>query len=522
MQDNEIIKLKPRKPKGILRLVFSRFFIVFILLTVQIGLFVMLYKQLMALVPYFTAFQLVFEVGMIFYLFNCSMDSSAKLTWLIVITIFPIPGTFLLWFTRADMGHGFIRQRFIHLVNETHDKIPQNQEVISQPELISSGTDDLCRYVNITGCYPIYDNTSTEYFSCGEEKYAIMLKELEKAEKFIFMEYFIIDEGEMWTNILKILKKKAQQGIEIRVMYDGMCEMSSLSYNYSHRVRKLGIKCKAFSPIRPLISTYYNYRDHRKILVIDGKVAFTGGVNLADEYINRRERFGHWKDAAIMLRGDAVNSFTLMFLQMWNISEHEPQWDEWLINTSEKIPDAKGYVMPYGDCPLDGEKVGENVYIDILYHAKNYVHIMTPYLILDGEVENALEFAAKRGIDVKIILPGIPDKKAAYSLAKTHYKSLVKAGVQIYEYTPGFVHSKIFVSDDIKAVVGSINLDYRSLYHHFECAAYMYDTECIPSVEKDFCETLKKCRKVDENSIKNEKLFYKVAGSILKPFAPLM
>ena len=522
MEDNDIIKLIPKKPRGILRIVFSRFFIVFILLVVQLVLFTTLMVRLMDYIPYFTVFQIAFEVGIIIYLFNCSMDSSAKLTWLIVITIFPVPGTFMLWFTKVDIGHSFIRQRYIQFMKEIHDKIPQDKEVIKSPELVSSGTDDLCRYLNITGCYPLHGNTSTEYFPCGEEKYAVLLKELEKAEKFIFMEYFIIDEGEMWGNILKILKQKAEQGVEIRVMYDGMCEMSSLSYNYSKKVEKLGIKCKAFSPIRPLISTYYNYRDHRKILVIDGKTAFTGGVNLADEYINKRERFGYWKDAAIMIKGDAVNSFTLMFLQMWNISETNPQWEEWLVPKCEKIPDAKGYVMPYGDCPLDGEKVGENVYIDILYRAKDYVHIVTPYLILDGEVETALEFAAKRGVDVKIILPGIPDKKAAYALAKTHYRSLLRAGVQIYEYTPGFVHSKIFVSDDIKAVVGSINLDYRSLYHHFECAAYMYDTQCIPSIEKDFGETLEKCRKIDENAIKNEKLFYKVVGGILKPFAPLM
>ncbi|MBR1593109.1 MAG: cardiolipin synthase [Ruminococcus sp.] len=522
MDEKDIIKLIPKRPKGILRLVFSRFFIVLILLSVQLFLLALFFENLMDYVPYFTVFQIIFEVGMIIYLFNCAMDNSAKLTWLIMITIFPVLGTFLLWFSKIDAGHAMIRIRFEYLMGETHGKLKQDEEIISRPELISSGTDDLCRYLNINGCYPIYGNTSTRYFSCGEQKYAALLKELKRAEKFIFMEYFIIDEGEMWGTILGILKKKAEQGIEVRVMYDGMCEMSSLSYDYSKRMRNLGIKCKAFSPIRPLISTYYNYRDHRKILVIDGHVAFTGGINLADEYVNKKERFGHWKDAAVMLRGDAVSSFTLMFLQMWNISETEPQWDEWLYPEHEDIPDAKGYVMPYGDCPLNGEKVGENVYIDILYRAKSYVHIMTPYLILDGELENALEFAAKRGVDVKIILPGIPDKKAAYALAKTHYRSLIRAGVEIYEYTPGFVHSKVFVSDDTKAVVGSINLDYRSLYHHFECAAYMYDTECIPSIEEDFCETLKKCRKADENSIKNEKLFYKVAGGILKPFSPLM
>jgi cardiolipin synthase len=253
--------------------------------------------------------------------------------------------------------------------------------------------------------------------------------------------------------------------------------------------------------------------------VIDGKVAFTGGVNLADEYINREERFGHWKDTAVMLKGKAVKSFTLMFLQMWNLTEETVNWDECKVEASAE---TDGYVMPYCDCPLDGERVGESVYMDILYRAKHYVHIMTPYLILDNELETALKYAAQRGVDIKIILPGIPDKKIAYALAKSHYSQLVKYGVKIYEYDPGFVHAKIFVSDNEKAVVGTINLDYRSLYHHFECAAYMYKTSCVSEIESDFQETLKKCSQVTPDSIKNEKIFYKAAGASMKILAPLM
>ena len=377
----------------------------------------------------------------------------------------------------------------------------------------------MCRYVNRTGCFPIFTYTETKYFAGGEEKFAAVLDELDKAENFIFMEYFIIDEGYMWGKILEKLKEKAAQGVEVRVMYDGMCEMSTLTHDYPKRMARLGVKCKAFSPITPFLSTYYNYRDHRKILVIDGKIAFTGGINFADEYINRRERFGHWKDSAVMLRGDAVRSFTLMFLQMWNISEKEPEWEKWLtpVNTCK----CDGFVMPYADCPLDDDKVGENVYIDILNRATSYVHIMTPYLILDGELNNAIKYAAQRGVDVKIILPGIPDKKLAFALAKTHYKELISAGVGIYEYTRGFIHSKSFVSDDEKAVVGTINLDYRSLYHHFECAAYLYRTSSIPDIEADFADTLRECTSVTLETIKKEKLFYKLTGQILKFIAPL-
>jgi cardiolipin synthase len=256
--------------------------------------------------------------------------------------------------------------------------------------------------------------------------------------------------------------------------------------------------------------------------VIDGKVAYTGGVNLADEYINRRVRFGHWKDTGLRVKGKAVRTFTLLFLQMWNIDEEQAVFEPWVsCDTGEKESDD-GFVLPYGDCPLDDDKVGEMVYMDIFNRAVDYVHVMTPYLILDGELETAIKFAAQRGVDVKLILPGIPDKKAPYALAKSHYKRLVDAGVKIYEYDPGFVHAKVFVSDDCKAVVGTINLDYRSLYHHYECACYMYKTSCIPEIEKDFQATLAKCRVVTHETIKNEKLYYKIMGKLMQFIAPMM
>ena len=456
---------------------------------------------------------------MIFYLFNCDMDSSAKLTWLNLIMLFPVPATIMLWYTRQDIGHRMIKWRVEELIAQSREKIRQDSETIKRPELIDSGTDDLSRYLCRTGIFPVYEHTQVQYFPLGEDKFAAMLEELKKAERFIFMEYFIVDEGYMWGSILKILADKAAQGVDVRVMYDGMCEVSLLPHDYPKRMEKLGIRCKPFTPISPFISTQYNYRDHRKILVIDGKVAFNGGVNLADEYINKIERFGHWKDTALMLTGEAVQSFTLLFLQMWNISEKEPEWDPFL--TPYKA-ESDGFVMPYGDCPLDDDKVGEMVYMDILNRAKSYVHIMTPYLILDNELETALKFAAQRGVDVKIILPGIPDKKAAYALAKTHYRSLVKAGVKLYEYTPGFVHAKVFVSDQEKAVVGTINLDYRSLYHHFECATYLYRTGCIPQIAEDFEATLARCRRVTPETIRKEKLSMKILGGIMKLIAPLM
>ncbi len=521
-KEEKIASLAKPVKKGILRLIFSRFFLIALLLILQVGLAVSGFLWFRKALPAILYIQTAFIFAMVVYLFNCSMDSSAKLTWIFIISIIPLAGAAMLLFTQMNIGHRMETELVKKQINDTLKKLDKDGRVLKAVEHDGSGTDDLCRYLNKTGCFPLYDKTQVTYFPLGEKKFEAMLEELEKAEKYIFMEYFIVEEGYMWGRILDILLRKANEGVEVRVMYDGMCEMSTLPPDYWKLLEAKGIHARAFSAIKPVVSSHYNYRDHRKILVIDGKVAFNGGVNLADEYINRRERFGHWKDTAVMLKGPAAKSFALMFLQMWYIGVDNPDYDTWLSLPADAKEDAKGYVMPYCDCPLDEYKAGEAVYIDILYRATDYVHIMSPYLILDGELETAIRFAAQRGVDVKLILPGIPDKKVAYSLAKTHYRSLDEAGVKIYEYTPGFVHAKVFVSDDTKAVVGTINLDYRSLYHHFECATYMYKTDCISEIEKDYQETLRKCRPVTAESIRKEKIFYKVVGSLTKMISPLM
>ena len=466
---------------GMVRLVFSRIGLLALLLLLQVALVLTAFMLCQQYVPHLIVLQSIFVVVMVLYLINSDFDPSAKITWLVFIMIVPVFGTLFLLYTRMDVGHRALRDRLRLFVDQTKDVLPQSERALKGLEEASPESVALDRYLNLTGCFPVYDQTEVSYFPLGEKKFEEMLKQLEQAEHFVFLEYFIIEEGEMWGRILEILARKAAEGVEVRLMYDGTNEFATLPSSYPQKLRELGIKCKAFAPIAPFVSTHYNYRDHRKILVIDGHTAFTGGVNLSDRYINREEVFGHWKDTAVMLKGEAVKSFTLLFLQMWNIDEKEPCFEPYLSCPAEPVKDAPGYVIPYGDTPVDGFRVGEMVYIDILNRAKDYVHIMTPYLILDGELDTALRFAAERGVEVSIILPGIPDKKTPYALAKTHYASLIRAGVNIYEYTPGFVHAKVFSSDGRKAVVGTINLDYRSLYHHFECAAYMVDTPCTVS-----------------------------------------
>ena len=343
-EQENVLRLVKKSRKGVLRVVFSRFGLMALLLILELVLLWMMWRWFNNDFEWFAAVQGVFTVLMFFHLFNSDMDATGKLTWMFLLAVIPIPASIFLWFTEKDVGHRTLKRRVQQRIDESRDLLHQDPEVLRDPEIESSGTDDLCRYLNRSGSFPLYANTETKFFPQGEDKFAALLEELQKAEKFIFLEYFIIDEGYMWGSILKILADKAAQGVDVRVLYDGMLEISTLPWDYPRRLEKLGIRCKAFAPIQPFLSTHYNYRDHRKILVIDGKVAFTGGVNLADEYINRKERFGHWKDTAILLRGEAVQSFTLMFLQMWNLTEKEPRWDEALLASppveAEEAPEA--------------------------------------------------------------------------------------------------------------------------------------------------------------------------------------
>lgn len=456
------------------------------------------------------------------YLYNARGIPDFKLVWMLPIILLPVVGALLYLYFTLQPGTRLIYKRLTDLSEETGKYVIQNPEVKKRLRSTDPQTAHLADYLSEYADAPVYGHTSVKYYSLGDYQYKDILSELKKAERFIFLEFFIVAEGEMWESILDILKAKVKEGVEVRVMYDGTCVLSLLPYFYPEILEKEGIACKMFAPIKPVFSTHYNNRDHRKILVIDGKTAFTGGTNLADEYINRKLRFGHWKDTAVMIKGKAVESFTYMFLEMWNVSEKRPEDYQRYRTPGEFSMANDGYVIPYGSSPYGSERVGKQVYMDILNTAKNYVHIMTPYLILDHEFLMTLIYAAKRGVEVRIIMPHIPDKKTAFSLAKTYYNELLEAGVEIYEYEPGFVHAKVFVSDDEKATVGTINLDYRSFYHHFECGLFMYRNSQIPYIKRDFQETLEKCIKIQVSDYKKLKLSTRVLGKILRPFAPLM
>lgn len=540
-----------RRLRLMLRIAFSRTAIIVVALLLQLFVF---FASFYWLKDYSTvvyaAFVLLGAVTVV-HILNEENNASFKIAWIIPVLVIPVFGTVLYIYINLQPGTKRIHKKLTKIEDEIRPYLAQNEETVQELQEQSAGEKGITDYLYHADNYPVYAGCKMKYYPIGEAKFADMIEQLKRAEHFIFMEYFIVAKSYMWNTILEILKEKAAQGVEVRMMYDGMCSLALLPYGYYKDLEKMGIQSIPFSQIRPVLSTYQNNRDHRKILIIDGKTVFTGGINLADEYINRIDRFGHWKDTAVMIQGEAVKSFTLLFLKMWHVAKgkdsipqeeirkytvevwENTQSDEMradmesmrntdMQNMQDKKLHAGGYVIPYGDDPYGDERIGKQVYIDILNRARKYVHIMTPYLILDDEMITALRYCAKRGVETVIIMPHIPDKIYAYLLARTYYKQLLKYGVKIYEYTPGFVHAKVFVSDDIRGCVGTINLDFRSLYLHFECGAYMYSNDVLHDVEQDFKETLKQCQEITKESCDKYPKGKMLVGKMLRLIAPLM
>lgn len=520
--------------KGINRFLFSRTAVVVLLLVVQFLVLLLLFGRLRRYLPYTYWGVILFTLLSFIIIVNRKGNPAYKLAWMLPILLLPVFGVLFYFFLEYQISPRIVNQRLLHLDEDMHDYSKQKETVRSRLKESSAETANLAHYLYENCHFPVYDNTQVRYYSCGEEMYPPLLEELRRADSFIFMEYFSFLDGKMWSSILEILKEKAAAGVEVRFLYDGTCSFSN-PYHYADTLQQYGIRCRVFNQIRPVLSTVQNNRDHRKITVIDGYTAFTGGINLEDAYINAEPRYGYWKDSAVRLRGDAVRSFTSMFLQSWNL--HAKEKDEgYSAYFPKELPlevlldrygengaeDKSGFVIPYADSPMDSNNVGESVYLDIIYNAKRYVHITTPYLILDNEMVTALTYAARRGVDVKILMPGIPDKPYAFAVAKTFYPELLEAGVRIFQFRPGFVHAKNFVCDDEKAVVGTINLDYRSLYLHFECAVFFCGMDAVLQVEKDFEKTLESCLEVTPQICRQEKLSVKIGGRLLRLIAPLM
>lgn len=467
-------------------------------------------------------------LSIIMALFIVDKDDVAayRMGWVLLIIIAPVFGglVYLIWGDKRSSI--FMRRKLYKGAESIQGRIHQDPEVTEKFAEAMPRAAGCARYLSSCG-FPVWQNTQVKYHCLGDYQFTDMIEELKKAEKFIFIEYFIIEEGLMWNSILDILREKIAAGVDVRVIYDDFGCLSKLPSNYHKKLESMGIKCLRFNPIIPIIAVVMNNRDHRKIMVVDGKVAFTGGLNLADEYINAKCRFGHWKDSGVMLKGDAVWSFTAAFLAMWNsfrpgeIGNIEDYMTPKEIG--EKFGDD-GFVQPFSDSPFDYETITVNLYTDMISRAKDYIYIFSPYLAISDEMSIALRTAAKRGVDVRIVIPGIPDKRITYRLTRSYTVPLMKAGIRIYEYTPGFIHSKSYVCDDETAIVGTINSDYRSLYLQFECGVLMSGNQAVLDVRDDALRTFEVAHEVSlEERVRKglPGLFWSTFDAIIKVFAPL-
>ena len=463
----------------------------------------------------------ILSLLIVVYIVGDRSNPSYKIAWIIPIMLFPIFG----WLLYLLFGGNRLSKKTRRKIQEMNRDAKEELRDFCTPDLFGKSVGEdarvMAEYIERTTFNPVYSNTETEYFSLGDLQYESMIRELRNAEHFIFLEFFIIEPGKMWDSILEILEEKASAGVDVRVLYDDMGCIFTLPRNYPKILKSKGIQCCVFNPFLPVLSVRMNNRDHRKILIVDGKVGYTGGTNLADEYINEKIRFGHWKDTAILLRGDAVWSLTVMFLNMWDsVAGIKEDFKRFRPNSEPN--GAKGFVQPYSDSPLDDETVGEMDYLNLINKAKRYVYLMTPYLIIDHNTLTALSVAAKAGVDVRIITPHIPDKKVIFEVTRAHYLPLLEAGVKIFEYTPGFVHAKIFAVDDRFGTVGTINMDYRSMFLHFENGIMLYDTPTVLDIKQDFLATQAVSQPVALKECQSVSVFRRLLRALLRILAPLL
>ena len=510
---------KKKTQNGVKRLMFT---VLSILLEVVflIGIF----KGLNEYAVFIDNLTRIFAVILVLKIYGRNETSSMKTPWIILILTFPILGVALYFMIGMNGGTWKMRMRYKKIDEKLLPLLPENKEVLERLNVSDPKAGNVSNYIERNACYPVYQNTDVTYFDEAVKGLEAQLTDLAKAEQFIFMEYHAIEDEYAWSRIQTVLEERVKAGVEVRVFYDDMGSIGFVNLSFARKLEAKGIACRVFNPLLPGLNMFLNNRDHRKILVIDGNVAFTGGINIADEYINEIERFGYWKDTGIRMKGAAVWSFTCMFLEMWN----------YIINSTEdyekfrpdahyvaKIPSV-GYVQPYSDTPLDHENTGENVYMNIINSAQKYVYIFTPYLIIDHEMLVSLQNAAKRGVDVRIVTPGIPDKKFVYLLTQADYGVLIESGVKIYQYTPGFIHAKSFVCDDKIATVGSINLDYRSMYLHFECGVWCYKTEAVLQLKEDAFAVIGQSQQIDLEFCKHRFVGVRMIQTCLRLLAPLL
>ena len=514
------LEKKAAYKNGVARLIFVAFSV-----ALEVTFIFMIIHWLGESAPWIEVLLRVFAFLLILGIYSEDKSASIKMPWLILIMAFPVLGTILYMLIGLSGSTRKMRQRYADIDRILLPLLSQDPRVRTSLEEMSPAAAGIAYYLKEHSGYPAYKNTDVIYYNDAADGLEAQLKDMALAEHFIFMEYHAIEEAEAFDRILDVLRDRVAAGVDVRIFYDDIGSIGFVNTDFVKRMESLGIKCRVFNPLFPLLNVFFDNRDHRKITVIDGQVGYTGGYNIANEYFNLTHPYGHWKDTGLRLEGDAVRSLTVTFLEMWNAVKDNDKDDkdflQYLPRTTH-IAGENGFVIPYADSPLDEVHVGEDVYISVAEQAQHYVYYMTPYLIITDEMNHAFSLAAKRGIDVRIITPGIPDKKIIYAVTRSYYNRLVKNGVRIYEYTPGFCHAKMCVSDDVMATCGTINLDYRSLYHHFENGCLLYGCGSVVDIKQDFDETFPLCEEVTEKYRTGRSAFLTFGQLILRLFAPLM
>ena len=510
--------------KYFLKILFHRVTYTFFMICLQLLLFIAVIIGFNEYFVFFYASSIIISMLVVLWVVNNKSNPAYKIAWIIPILVFPVfGGLFYLMYGKNRLNKR-TKRKMESIGARMKSSLPVDTKISEELGSLDLKAGNQSEYITNYSYCPAYSNTYAEYLPSGEVKFERLKEELKKAERFIFMEYFIINKGLMWDSVLEILVEKVKAGVDVRLIYDDVGCMFTLPYKYNETLEKLGIKCCVFNPLVPVVTAKINNRDHRKIVVIDGRVGFTGGVNLADEYINVKVKYGHWKDNALLLKGEAVWSLTVMFLTMWEyLRGGNENYNNFRVPLGNEVTvGSDGYIQPFADSPFDGEPTGEIVYFNMINKADKYVYITTPYLIINNEMVTALTSAAKAGVDVRIITPHHPDKKLVFQVTKSYYRELMEAGVRIYEYTPGFIHEKTFISDDEYGVVGTINLDYRSLFLHFECGVWIFRSSCLKVIKQDYLETLKVCREIKLGEFDRLRWYVTLGRAVLRVFSPLL
>ncbi|MGI6107150.1 MAG: cardiolipin synthase [Lachnospiraceae bacterium] len=517
--DRITVVQKAETRNSILRVVFA-----IISISLQIALIVVAFSYLnanewMSLITRLLAFVLVIAIN------SQYKTVSMRTPWIVLIMFYPVAGVTFYLMVGLSGATRTMRKRYSSVDADIFPMIPQERGPVLEEERENWDAASISKYISARSKYPVYRNSDVRYFGDTNQALDAQVEAARKASRFIFMEYYAIEDKESFHRILEVLVEKAAEGVEVRIFYDDLGSSGFINTDFIDKMRRLGIRCRVFNPMGPIVNVFLNNRDHRKIMIVDGETAFTGGYNLANEYFNITHPYGRWKDSGVQVTGEAVKNFTAMFLEMWNAVRSDDRDDR---NYGKYFPEIhyesaeKGFVQPYADTPIDHEPVGENVYISMVEKAKKYVWFITPYLIITEEMIHTLGLAAKRGVDVRIVTPGIPDKKIIYSVTRSYYNTLTRNGVRIYEYTPGFCHSKVCVCDDRMAVCGTINLDYRSFYHHFEDACFFTDCSAVLDVRRDIESVIRDSRDVTEYYTTGRGALMRAGQAVLRMFATLL